>query len=548
MKPVFQVTLCISLLAAALPAAALAAEEFSHAGLIFWLKQDAGITKDAANKITAWQDQSGAGNHATGEAATAPVFTTEGGLSFARFNAAAKTVLKISKPISATSFTVVAAIRFGVAPSPSFMFWLGGDNGQGCYAGGGAHWQGAGMAPDALADGWGMFRGTAQDYPWLVTNAAAPTDLGVISITNKHLYRNMLDVGLPFPFQTLPYAFKPNHTNANPFNMQMFMPGIEFTFLGSNSASGQQHFTGDIFEVLVFNQSLTTGERVKVESYLMSRYNVAKPAYSPGVGPPTSGLALWLKADAGITKDGANKITAWQDQSGKARHATNADAATAPVFTTEGGRSFARFDKTNWLNCAVSAEKYTVFAAIRIKYPCIAPATWDGHFPANVYWFGGDDHGLVGGGEGASDRGWGIQFGTLEGGNSWPARQGDRGRFQTMTIDKDFVVTTVNNYGLWRNGRSDMDYEHSGAEAIGQVDYLSPWEWSVPAINLTRLGGLPNAKMKHDADFNGDIAEVLIYDRLLLEPERGMVEDYLMTKYSIAAPPVRTSQQHSHKK
>ena len=44
--------------------------------------------------------------------------------------------------------------------------------------------------------------------------------------------------------------------------------------------------------------------------------------------------------------------------------------------------------------------------------------------------------------------------------------------------------------------------------------------------------------MVHDADFSGDIAEVLIYDRLLLEPERGMVEDYLMTKYSIAAPPV----------
>jgi len=529
MKPVFQVTLCISLLAAALPAAALAAEEFSHAGLIFWLKPDAGITKDAANKITAWQDQSGAGSHATGEAATAPVFTTEGGLSFAHFDAAAGNFLKISKPISATNFTVVAAIRFGVSPTPKFTFWLGGDEGQGCYAGGGALWAGAGQGPDALADGWGMFRGTAQDYPWLVTNAAAPTDLGVISITNKHLYRNMLDAGLPYPYQTLPYAFKPNHWNTNPQNMQRYIPGIEFNILGTNGS--RQDFTGDIFEVLVFNQSLTTAERVKVESYLMSRYNVAKPDHSPGVGPPTSGLALWLKPDAGITKDAANKITTWQDQSGKARHATNADAATAPVFTTEGGRSFARFDKTNWLNCAVSADKYTVFAAIRIKYPCIAPATWDGHYPANVYWFGGDDHGLVGGGSGSTERGWGIQFGTVEGQSFHPARQGDRGRFQTMTIDKDFIVMTVNNYQLWRNGRSDVDFEHSGVEALGQVNHLSPYHWSVPAINLTRLGGLPNARMVHDADFNGDIAEVLIYDRLLLEPERGIVEDYLMTKY-----------------
>ena len=101
-----------------------------------------------------------------------------------------------------------------------------------------------------------------------------------------------------------------------------------------------------------------------------------------------------------------------------------------------------------------------------------------------------------------------------------------------MTIDEDFIVTTVNNHGLWRNGRSDMDYEHSGAEAIDPTDHLSPYMWSVPAINLTRLGGLPSAKTVHDADFNGDIAEVLIYDRLLLAPERGMVEDYLLSKYN----------------
>lgn len=514
---------------------ALAAEDFSHDGLALWLKPDAGITKDVANKITEWKDQSGAGNHATNaNAATAPVFTTEGGLSFARFDLDAKTFLKLSNPISATGFTVVAAIRFGVAPSPTFMFWLGGDNGQGCYAGGGAHWQGAGMEPEALADGWGMFRGTAQDYPWLVTDDAAPTDLGVISITNKHLYRNMLDAGLPYPYQTLPYAFKPNHTNANPGNIHQYMPGIEFNTLGANGA--KQHFTGDIFEVLVFNQSLTTAERVKVESYLMSRYNVAKPDPSPGAGVgPTgkSGLALWLKADAGITKNGANKITDWQDQSGKARHATNTDAATAPVFVTEGGRSFARFDKTNGLNCAVNADTYTVFAAIRIKYPVVAHGTWDGHYPASVYWFGGDDHGLVGGGSGSTWRGWGIQFGTTDG---HPARQGDRGIFQTKSIDNDFIVMTVNNYQLWRNGRSDVDFEHSGDQAIEQEDHLSPYHYSVPAINLTRLGGLPNARTVHDADFNGDIAEVLIYDRLLLAPERGMVEEYLMTKYADTPP------------
>ena len=116
MKPVFQVTLCLALLAAALPAAALAAEEFSRAGLIFWLKPDAGITKDAANKITAWQDQSGAGSHAAGEAATAPVFTTEGTQSFAHFDADAGNFLTISKPVSAAPVREASAFIARGAP------------------------------------------------------------------------------------------------------------------------------------------------------------------------------------------------------------------------------------------------------------------------------------------------------------------------------------------------------------------------------------------------------------------------------------------------
>ena len=61
-------------------------------------------------------------------------------------------------------------------------------------------------------------------------------------------------------------------------------------------------------------------------------------------------------------------------------------------------------------------------------------------------------------------------------------------------------------------------------------------DWMLPAINLTKLGGVPGTPWEHDADFLGDLAEVLIYDRLLLAPERGMVEDYLLTKYSLAAP------------
>jgi hypothetical protein len=505
MKHVIQVTLCISLLAAALPAAALAAEEFPRDGLILWLKQDAGITKDAANKITAWQDQSGAGNHASGAAATAPVFTTEGGRSFARFDGTS--FLDLGSAVSASNFTVVAAIRFGGSATPKFTFWFGGD-GQGFYAGGGG--LGSREGKNIPYDGWGVYRGTAEGYPWLLTKDAV-TDFGIISLTSKHLYRNGNDMtALP------PYLFQDK------------IPGFVHTRLGGN-AGGEQNFSGDISEVLVYNQSLTTKERGIVESYLMDRYNVAAtPNTSPaGVGPTgKSGLALWLKSDAGITKDGANKITAWQDQSGAGRHATNADAATAPVFTTEGGRGFARFNKTNWLNCAVSEEKYTVFAVIRAKDPQFVK--YDPHHDAYSFWFGGEMHGLVAGGRSSlggnttHPLGWGIQFG----------ERGWKGQILGTTVDTGFIVMTVNNHQLWRNGKSDVDILRTNRDVHLGIPEPLELDWNVPAINLTRLGGIPGTPYQHDANFPGDIAEVLIYDKTLSAPERGMVEDYLQTKYS----------------
>ena len=43
----------------------------------------------------------------------------------------------------------------------------------------------------------------------------------------------------------------------------------------------------------------------------------------------TTGLQLWLKADAGVTLGGMGEVTGWNDQSGKANHASQADPNTS---------------------------------------------------------------------------------------------------------------------------------------------------------------------------------------------------------------------------
>lgn len=48
-----------------------------------------------------------------------------------------------------------------------------------------------------------------------------------------------------------------------------------------------------------------------------------------------SSLALWLRADLGVTLNGAT-VSAWADQSGNGRHATQTTAADQPAFRAAG--------------------------------------------------------------------------------------------------------------------------------------------------------------------------------------------------------------------
>ena len=64
--------------------------------------------------------------------------------------------------------------------------------------------------------------------------------------------------------------------------------------------------------------------------------------------PASGSVVLWLKADAGVQKDANNKVSSWQDQSGKANNAVQSNAAFQPVFVpaAAGGKPAISFDGT----------------------------------------------------------------------------------------------------------------------------------------------------------------------------------------------------------
>src|SRR3954464_9443177 len=64
--------------------------------------------------------------------------------------------------------------------------------------------------------------------------------------------------------------------------------------------------------------------------------------------PPSSGLKLWLKADAGVTLAGS-AVAQWNDQSGNNANASQAVAAQQPAFIASAvnGKPALKFDGSN---------------------------------------------------------------------------------------------------------------------------------------------------------------------------------------------------------
>lgn len=60
-----------------------------------------------------------------------------------------------------------------------------------------------------------------------------------------------------------------------------------------------------------------------------------------------SGLEFWVKSSSGITKDGSNNVSAWNDQSGNARNLSEATNQPLWVDATLNGYPIIRFDGTN---------------------------------------------------------------------------------------------------------------------------------------------------------------------------------------------------------
>ena len=241
---------------------------------------------------------------------------------------------------------------------------------------------------------------------------------------------------------------------------------------------------------------------------------VARPTLGPAFTIreiPAPGLALWLRADVGVSLEGG-AVSTWEDHSGYARHAAQSLPECRPrlVPVALGGRPVLRFDGADdHLSTAVPVEG---LKGLTIFLVCsnTADRTGGANHGSNaaLFW------------EESAQWGWiylspfrsnvKFRFGTT---------QSDNLPFfiRPEPIDSAFTITTAMKDGvrdsLWVQG------------ALVVRD----------AGKLPSLKGAPGPLMvgagTGKSGFPGDIAEILIYSRALADPERVRVERALLQKY-----------------
>jgi hypothetical protein len=210
--------------------------------------------------------------------------------------------------------------------------------------------------------------------------------------------------------------------------------------------------------------------------------------------PAFSGLSIWTKADAGIVKNKEGKVIQWQDLSGNDNHfKTTYGTNIEEVSSAIGGNPAVRFNATNIMQSTFDLNSnFTVIVVGKLngganeRLVSSATNNW------LLGWWGGNINQFY-------SEGWVHNPGTSANTNA-------------------YIYTGTGNlgadsYALYSNG-TNLATNNGGSQAPRRLS-LGGW-----GANNTELS-------------NGDVAEVIVYNRVLTNDERMAIEKYLANKYSI---------------
>jgi len=436
---------------------------FSTSGLALWLKADAGVGLNGST-VAHWYDQSGHGNtasQATGSAQPTLVQNDINGYPALHFDGA-NNFLQTAAPVTtSTQYSLFVVSTLGNSSSSPGPVYNG----------------------DSSANGYGFLRPNTADYGALYGGQSYLT-FGTLVTTGAQTQELVRD-------GSGTTTFYHNSTQSGSTSSATPNTPTTATYIGGVNSNASNLFSGDIAEVLIYNRALSTSERQQVEQYLTVKYLESFP---------TSGLALWLKADTGMVTNGS-AVTQWKDQTVNGNTASQGNASDQPTLVSNAlnGHAVVRFNgSSDYLatnSVVTTSSPFTIFVVSTL-----------GNAPGPIY--NGDS--------GASGYGFLRQntadYGALYGGRSnltFGATITSGEQLQEIENTSSNVITFYQHGTQSGNTASAGLNTPTGATYIGGVN-----------SNASNL-------------FSGDIAEVLIYNRALSTSERQQVEQYLLKQYGL---------------
>ena len=271
--------------------------------------------------------------------------------------------------------------------------------------------------------------------------------------------------------------------------------------VGTNPHNLPQALNGDVAELLVYNRALGNNERLAVETYLDQKYfgQSVLAGGAPDAGNPN--LKLWLDADdAGTFTQSGGHVTQWRDKSANGNHASVANGTPTRVEDAYRGR--AAVDLVNaddeYFNLAsqinlTNADGGSVFIVSRAN-----------DARDNINQLGPNAN---------------VQILRITGNK------------MTLYNGQSPHPATSYSQAMSAYGVRYMDFEGSHGRIFSngleqEMDTTNAVH-SSNGFQISRIG-------KRDGNpWDGQIAEVLVYDRILSPADRRAVEEYLMGKYNI---------------
>lgn len=225
---------------------------------------------------------------------------------------------------------------------------------------------------------------------------------------------------------------------------------------------------------------------------------------------PGNGLALWLTGDDAMKSAAGGKLASWTNPLVPNVSASSSEANAQPSVAAAAinGHAAVRFDgEANMLktNIDISPASWPDVTVITV----FSSTTEETSPLRSIY---GDDNGDY-------DRSAGLDNRSADG-KSYTIFAGDRGVMGYFALKANQVYLSTDQYTATEfNGWVD------GKPAVTKFE--SHWGEALPNMYIGGTGTIFNQFWK------GDIAEMIVYARVLTDAERAKVEDYLAKKYGV---------------